>query len=116
MLTIAHRPASPTGIHFDSSAPNGQVVTFQGTSHARLTTAKAGDYFDNGSIAHFSHDIDDLYQFYSLANQDSRHPDGEERQGMEEEEPRGESGHPAEPEIAPAQVGELVAEDHRELP
>jgi hypothetical protein len=62
----------------DSSAPNGQVVTFVGSSHAKLTTAKPGDYFDNGSIAHFSHDIDDLYQFFSLPNQDSRHPDGED--------------------------------------
>ncbi len=36
-----------------------------------------GDYFDNGSIAHFSHDILDLYQFYNLPGQDSRRPDGE---------------------------------------
>jgi hypothetical protein len=62
----------------DSSAPNAGLVTFAGVnSKVQFTTAKAGDYFDNGSIAHFSHDIDDLYQFYSLQNQDSRHPDGE---------------------------------------
>jgi hypothetical protein len=61
----------------DSSAPSAQVVTFQGTDTARLTNAKAGDYFDNGAICHFSHDIDDLYQFYKLANQDSRRPEAE---------------------------------------
>jgi hypothetical protein len=61
----------------DSSAPSAQVVTFQGTNTARLTTARAGDYFDNGAICHFSHDIDDLYQFYKLANQDSRRPEAE---------------------------------------
>jgi hypothetical protein len=61
----------------DSSAPTADVVTFVGSSHARLTNARPGDYFDNGSIAHLSHVIDDLYQFYSLQNQDARHPDGE---------------------------------------
>ena len=33
-----------------------------------------GDYFDNGSIAHFSHVIDDLYQFYATPDQDPRRP------------------------------------------
>src|SRR5579885_1611541 len=47
------------------SAPNGATVTFAGTSHAQLTTAVAGDYFDNGAIQHLSHDIDDLAQFYN---------------------------------------------------
>ena len=49
----------------DGSASSGSIVTFAGTSHAVLTTAKAGDYFDNGSIQHLSHDIQDLAQFYS---------------------------------------------------
>lgn len=49
----------------DGSAPNGATVTFAGTSTAVLTTARAGDYFDNGSIQHFSHVIDDLPQFYN---------------------------------------------------
>jgi hypothetical protein len=49
----------------DGSAPNGATVTFAGTSHAHLTTAQPGDYFDNGSIQHLSHDIDDLTQFYN---------------------------------------------------
>jgi hypothetical protein len=61
----------------DSSAPSAQTVTFVGDSHAKLTTAKAGDYFDNGSIVHFSHDIDDLYQFYQTAAQDPTGGGGE---------------------------------------
>ncbi len=60
----------------DSSGPP-QIVTFVGNSSAKLTDAKAGDYFDNGSIAHFSHVIQDLYQFYATAGQDSNRPDGE---------------------------------------
>lgn len=49
----------------DGSAPNGATVTFVGTSTAQLTTAVAGDYFDNGAIQHLSHVIDDLAQFYN---------------------------------------------------
>jgi len=41
------------------------VVTFAGTSAAVLTTARAGDYFDNGSIQHLSHVLEDLPQFYN---------------------------------------------------
>ena len=47
------------------SAPNGATVTFVGTSHAKLTNAVAGNYFDNGSIQHLSHIIDDLPQYYN---------------------------------------------------
>jgi hypothetical protein len=46
------------------------AVTFAGSSKGVFTTAKAGDYFDNGSIAHFSHDIEDLFQFYETPAQD----------------------------------------------
>ena len=53
------------------------IVTFTGNTSARLTSAVPGDYFDNGSVAHFSHVIEDLYQLYSLRGQDSRHADGE---------------------------------------
>jgi hypothetical protein len=53
------------------------ITTFVGNSSAKLTDAKPGDYFDNGSIAHFSHVIEDLYQFYATPGQDSRRPDGE---------------------------------------
>jgi hypothetical protein len=61
----------------DSSAPSAQTVTFVGDSHAKLTTARPGDYFDNGSIVHFSHVIDDLYQFYQNAAQDPTGGGGE---------------------------------------
>src|SRR5262249_23096401 len=37
---------------------------FAGNKSAHITTAKAGDYFDNGSIAHLSHVIEDLGQWY----------------------------------------------------
>src|SRR5262249_42927357 len=60
----------------NASGP-AQIVTFAGNASAKLTDAKADDYFDNGSIAHFSHLIEDLYQFYATPNQDSRRPDGE---------------------------------------
>src|SRR5215472_435754 len=59
-----------------SAAPSDIIFASTGAG-AGLTTAKAGDYFDNGAIAHFSHDIEDLYQFYATPNQDSRRPDGE---------------------------------------
>ena len=61
----------------NASAAPGDVIFASTGAGAGLTTARAGDYFDNGAIAHFSHDIEDLYQFYATANQDSRHPDGE---------------------------------------
>jgi hypothetical protein len=60
----------------NASGP-AQIVTFVGNSSAKLTDANPGDYFDNGSIAHFSHDIEDLYQFYATPGQDSNRPDGE---------------------------------------
>jgi hypothetical protein len=63
-------PDSPMWMGFldqqtNGSAPSGDVVTFAGTSHAHLTTANPGDYFDNGAILHLSHNIEDLAQFYS---------------------------------------------------
>jgi hypothetical protein len=65
----------------NSSAPNAATVTFVGDPRNHntqgFTTAKAGDYFDNGSVAHFSHDIDDLYQFYQTAAQDPTGGGGE---------------------------------------
>jgi hypothetical protein len=77
-------PDSPMAMGFtdqmvDSAGP-AQIVTFVGNSTAKLSDANPGDYFDNGSIAHFSHNIEDLYQFYATDNQDSRHPDGESYQ------------------------------------
>jgi hypothetical protein len=65
----------------NSSSPNKATVTFVGdpsnVNTQGFTTAKAGDYFDNGSICHFSHDIDDLYQFYQTAAQDPTGGGGE---------------------------------------
>jgi hypothetical protein len=60
-----------------NAAGPAAITTFAGNSSARLTSARPGDYLDNGSIAHFSHDIEDLYQFYLTASQDPRHADGE---------------------------------------
>jgi hypothetical protein len=62
-------PHSPMWMGFfdqqtNGSAPSAAVVTFAGTSHAHLTTAEPGDYFDNGSILHLSHTIEDMAQFY----------------------------------------------------
>jgi hypothetical protein len=60
----------------DSSAP-AAVTTLGGTNNIFFTTAFPNDYLGQGAIVHLSHVIDDLFQFYSLPNQDSRHPDGE---------------------------------------
>jgi len=64
-----------------ASAPNAATVTFvgdpaNGNTHG-ITTAKVGDYFDNGSVCHFSHVIDDLYQFYQTPAQDPTGGGGE---------------------------------------
>jgi hypothetical protein len=61
-------------VNASASAP---VVTFVGTSAGVFTNAEPGDYFDNGSIAHFSHDIEDLYQFYETPTQDTSGGGGE---------------------------------------
>jgi hypothetical protein len=60
-----------------NAAGPAAITTFVGNSSAKLTNAEPGDYFDNGSIAHFSHVIEDLFQFYALPHQDPRHPEGE---------------------------------------
>jgi hypothetical protein len=41
------------------------AVTFAGNASARLTTARPGDYFDNGSVQHLSHNILDLEAWYA---------------------------------------------------
>jgi hypothetical protein len=69
-------PDSPMASGFvdqqvDSSGPPA-ITTFAGNSSAVLTTAKAGDYFDNGSIAHFSHVINDLFAFFATPEQESQ--------------------------------------------
>ncbi len=54
----------------DSSGPPA-ITTFAGNSSAVMTSAKAGDYFDNGAIAHFSHLIQDLFAFFATPEQES---------------------------------------------
>ena len=63
-------PQSPMWMGFadqqvDGSGP-AAITTFAGNASAHLTTAAAGDYFDNGAIQHLSHDILDLVQFFDL--------------------------------------------------
>jgi hypothetical protein len=41
------------------------IVTFAGNASARETTARHGDPFDNGSILHLSHLVEDLAAFYA---------------------------------------------------
>ncbi|MBV9446454.1 MAG: hypothetical protein JO345_11250 [Streptosporangiaceae bacterium] len=60
-----------------NAAGPAAICTFAGNSSAHLTTAKAGDYFDNGSIQHLSHVIQDLAQFYETAAQDPTGGGGE---------------------------------------
>ncbi len=49
--------------HVNAAGP-GPILTFAGNSSAHLTTTQPGDYFDNASIQHLSHNINDLDQFY----------------------------------------------------
>jgi hypothetical protein len=62
-------PQSPMWMSFLDQQVNASgpaaICTFAGNSSAHLTTAVPGDYFDNGSIQHLSHDIQDLAQFYA---------------------------------------------------
>ncbi len=61
-------PRSPMWMGFGDQQVSGAgpaaITTFVGNASAKVTTAKAGDYFDNGSIAHLSHVIEDLEQWY----------------------------------------------------
>lgn len=62
-------PQSPMWMGFidQQTAGSGppEITTFAGNPSARLTTADAGDYFDNAAIMHLSHVIEDLAQFYA---------------------------------------------------
>ena len=70
-LSFASRvnPQSPMWMGFADQQTSGsgppEIVTFQGNPSARLTTARAGDYFDNAAVMHLSHVIEDLAQFYA---------------------------------------------------
>ncbi|HEX6518426.1 MAG TPA: hypothetical protein VF070_00205 [Streptosporangiaceae bacterium] len=72
---------SPMWMGFLDQQTNGAgpapICTFAGNSSAHVTTARAGDYFDNGSIQHLSHVIEDLAQFYETAAQDPTGNGGE---------------------------------------
>src|SRR5579885_3449938 len=61
-------PQTPMWMGFSdqqvSASGPAPIVTFQGNSSAHFTTASSGSYFDNGSIQHLSHVIQDLAQFY----------------------------------------------------
>jgi hypothetical protein len=48
-----------------NAAGPAAITTFVGNASARLSTAVAGNYFDNGSIQHLSHVILDLAAFYA---------------------------------------------------
>jgi hypothetical protein len=60
---------SPMWMGFADQQTSGsgppEITAFQGNPSARLTTARAGDYFDNAAIMHLSHVIEDLTQFYA---------------------------------------------------
>ena len=61
---------SPMWMGFLDQHTNGAgpapITTCAGNASAKLTTANAGDYFDNASIQHLSHVIQDLAAFYAL--------------------------------------------------
>jgi hypothetical protein len=61
---------SPMWMGFADQQTNGSgpaaICTFAGNSSAHVTTAVAGDYFDNGSVQHLSHDILDMLQFFDM--------------------------------------------------
>jgi hypothetical protein len=63
-------PHSPMWMGFADQQTNAAgpapICTFAGNSSSRLTTAVAGDYFDNGGIQHLSHVILDMEQFFDM--------------------------------------------------
>jgi hypothetical protein len=69
-------PMSPMWLGFADQQVDGPaaITTFLGNPSAQVTTAVAGDYFDNGSIQHLSHDILDLHQWFDLDVHEN--PDG----------------------------------------
>jgi len=63
-------PESPMWMGFADQQVNAagpaSICTFAGNASSRLTTARPGDYFDNGSIQHLSHVILDMRQFFDM--------------------------------------------------
>ncbi|HEX5402762.1 MAG TPA: hypothetical protein VFX16_10750 [Pseudonocardiaceae bacterium] len=66
-------PDSPMWMGFFDQHTNGagppQICTFAGNSSAHLTSAVAGDYFDNGAIQHLSHNIIDMLQWFNMLSE-----------------------------------------------
>jgi hypothetical protein len=61
-----------------NSAGPAAICTFAGNSSAVQTNAVAGNYLDNGAIQHFSHDIEDAFQFFATESQEpNKTPAGE---------------------------------------
>jgi hypothetical protein len=69
------QPDSPMWMGFLSQQTSGggppEICTFVGNDSARLTTAVAGDYFDNGAVQHLSHNIMDMLQWFAMSNPDA---------------------------------------------
>ncbi|WP_329110172.1 hypothetical protein OG792_14830 [Micromonospora sp. NBC_01699] len=69
------QPDSPMWMGFSDQQVNASgppaICTFAGHPSARLTTARPGDYLDNGGIQHVSHVILDMLQFYDMASPDT---------------------------------------------
>ena len=65
------QPDSPMWMGFSDQQVNAagppEICTFAGHPSARLSTARPGDYLDNGGIQHLSHVILDMLQFYDMA-------------------------------------------------
>jgi hypothetical protein len=63
-------PQTPMWMGFADQQVTGSgpaaITTFAGNASAHLTTATAGNYFDNGAVQHLAHDILDLVQFFDL--------------------------------------------------
>jgi hypothetical protein len=74
------QPNSPMWMGFADQQTHGSgpaaITTFVGNSSARLSSARPGDYFDNGSIQHLAHDILDMNQFFDLDANDNPGSDG----------------------------------------
>ena len=62
-------PQTPMWMGFSdqqvSASGPAAITTFVGNASAKFTNKVAGNYFDNGSMQHLSHIIQDLTQFYN---------------------------------------------------
>jgi hypothetical protein len=64
------QPESPMWMGFldqqTNAAGPAAICTFAGNASAKMTTSTAGQYFDNGSIQHLSHNIIDMLQWFDM--------------------------------------------------